>query len=136
MPLVPTSIHWSTCSSVWLHALRDRESKRIPIHQSMPKGDTYGVPSKCWNGVLPSGRTVNFERINPALRIENGMVREIADNCTPVFASDRIVRLPVSVHCFDKPVALVSCSQIVTLFSRFVRMQLFYKSMILFSLSN
>ena len=34
--------------------------------QNMRKGDTYGVPSKCWNGVLPSGRTVNLESTNPA----------------------------------------------------------------------
>ena len=32
---------------------------------NMHKGDTYGVPSKYWNGVLPSGRTVNLERTNP-----------------------------------------------------------------------
>ena len=33
---------------------------------NMHKGDTYGVPSKYWNGVLPSGRTVNLERTYPA----------------------------------------------------------------------
>ena len=37
MHLVTTSNHWSTRSSVWLHALRDRESKRIPIHQTCTK---------------------------------------------------------------------------------------------------
>ena len=35
---------------------------------NMHKGDTYGVPSKHWNGVLPSGRTVNLESTNPAYR--------------------------------------------------------------------
>ena len=33
---------------------------------NMHKGDTYGVPSKYWNWVLPSGRTVNLESTNPA----------------------------------------------------------------------
>ena len=51
----------------------------------MHKGDTYGVPSKEWNGVLPSGRTVNLEITNPAQRIANGMAGEIAESCTPVF---------------------------------------------------
>ena len=33
---------------------------------NMHKGDTHGVPNKQWNGVLPSGRTVNLESTNPA----------------------------------------------------------------------
>ena len=33
---------------------------------NMHKGETYGVPSKYWNGVLPSGRTVNQVNTNPA----------------------------------------------------------------------
>ena len=33
---------------------------------NMHKVDTYGVPSKYWNEVLPSGRTVNLENTNPA----------------------------------------------------------------------
>ena len=35
---------------------------------NMHQGDTYGVPSKYWNGVLPSGRTVNLESTKPAYR--------------------------------------------------------------------
>ena len=33
---------------------------------NMHKSDTYGIPSKYWNGVLPSGRTVKLESTNPA----------------------------------------------------------------------
>ena len=54
---------------------------------NMHKGDTHGVPSKYWNGVLPSGHTVNLERTNPAQRSANGMAREIAEKCVPVFGA-------------------------------------------------
>ena len=33
---------------------------------NMHRGETYGVPSKYWNGVLPSGRTVNLDSRNRA----------------------------------------------------------------------
>ena len=32
---------------------------------NMHEGAIYGVPSKYWNGVLPSGRTVNLKSTNP-----------------------------------------------------------------------
>ena len=80
----------------------------------MHEGDTCGVPSKYWNGVLPSSRTVNLERTNPALRIANGMACEIAESCMPVFVSILCLvasceSLYVFVHSFDKPVALMAC---------------------------
>ena len=70
----------------------------------MHKGDTNGVPSKYWNGVLPSGRAVNLDSTN------------------------RIVRVP---ECVRALLRQTRCSddlflaQIVILFSRFVRVQLF-----------
>ena len=54
---------------------------------NMHKSDTYGVQSKHWNGVLPSGRTVNLESTNQAYRTANGMARAIAERCMPVFVS-------------------------------------------------
>ena len=53
------SVRQLGCSHFMIGDQRETDSP------NMHKGDTYGVPSKYWNGVLPSGRTVNLESTNP-----------------------------------------------------------------------
>ena len=69
----------------------------------MHKGDTYGVPSKYWNGVLSSGRTVNHERTKQIQRNDLQMERQVkllkvVRQCSSQFVSGSIVRVPVCVR--------------------------------------
>ena len=67
---------------------------------NMHKCDTCGVPSEYWNGVAPSGRTVNLESTNPAYRTANGMDGEIAESCMLLMTKRECECLSVCVHVF------------------------------------
>ena len=80
---------------------------------NMHKSDTYGVPRKYWNGVLPSGRTANLE--STIQRTELQMEWQV--KFLKLYASVRLdlslvascESLNVSVHCFNKTIALMTC---------------------------
>ena len=94
----------------------------------MHKGDTYGVPSKYWNGVLPSGRTVNLDQRNGSQMEWQVKLLKAVCKCSSRFVSGSIVRVP---ECVRALLRQTQCSddlvlaRISTLFSRFVRVQLF-----------
>ena len=47
--------------------------------------ETYGVPSKYWNGVLPSGRTVNLREQIQRNELQMDWQVKIAESCVLVF---------------------------------------------------
>ena len=79
-PLIHLFVSMATCTS-WSGINANTDSP------NMHKGETYGMPGKYWNGVLPSGRTLNLESTKPAQRTANGMASDIAESCVPVFVS-------------------------------------------------
>ena len=94
----------------------------------MHKSDTYGVPSKYWNGVLPSRHREQIQRNELQMEWQVKLLK-VVRQCSSQIVSGSIVRVPVCVRALLRQ---TSCSdglflaQIVTLFSRFVRLQLFY----------
>ena len=110
MHLVPTSNHWSICSSAWLLALHDRESTRIPIvTKHAQKGYIWSSKQILEWGSAVGSHCESWEHkssvTNCKWKGKWNWLKLYASVCLDLCPVASCEFLNVSVYCIDKPVA-------------------------------